>query len=264
LIPDQKGRKKKMKQILKLFLICALFLIPQIKGTNALFTSTEKKLSASMTTAADFSAPISEFFSPLSNQNVSGSSIFILGRSTDESTVLSTKLLYSTFDGTQCGESYTEITVLTNSIFERPFNWTFTWAPPNSSGFYCIKAEATDNFGNVEKSPIVENIKFNKIIEKTITEEEIAPPEISPTLTPTITNAPTVTPTEAPNQTPTQAPENSPTPTPEEIQNSPTPSLETSSPTPTIEENTPTPEAEEPQQEINPEPTAEPTAEPTT
>jgi hypothetical protein len=43
-----------MKKVLKLIAICSLFIIPQIKGTGAIFRSEKITMNASLTTAENF------------------------------------------------------------------------------------------------------------------------------------------------------------------------------------------------------------------
>ncbi len=107
----------------------------------------------------DRTPPVSTFFSPVPNTNVSGNPIHISGASTDSFGVALTKLLYTNYSGA-CGSSYTEITTISNPLQNSPFSWSNDWTPP-SSGSYCLKAEATDLAGNHESSPIVANVTYN-------------------------------------------------------------------------------------------------------
>lgn len=71
-------------KILKIIFIVFLFSIPQVKGTNSYFTSTEKKISVSITTAADFSPPpVLQILPPAGHENILGASMLMSGLSTE-------------------------------------------------------------------------------------------------------------------------------------------------------------------------------------
>ena len=119
----------------------------------------------------DTTPPVSTIDSP-EEELITNDPIEIFGSSSDESldTVDYVQLFYRESVGEEEEEnewieidtdSETEGTQpLTNTLGLEPFEWSFTWTPPND-GTFDIKAEATDTAGNTENSPIVDNITYD-------------------------------------------------------------------------------------------------------
>ena len=125
----------------------------------------------------DTVAPVSTIDSP-DNDTIHKDPIVVSGNSSDTNsdTVSYTRLFYKTSD---CNEDeddcWTEIDTnseaegtqpLANSNLDEPFNWSFTWTPP-SDGTYDVKAEATDDAGNTETSPVVTGIIYDTTLPTT-------------------------------------------------------------------------------------------------
>ncbi|OGG04034.1 hypothetical protein A2W14_06195 [Candidatus Gottesmanbacteria bacterium RBG_16_37_8] len=116
--------------------------------------------SATFKLTRDTVNPTSVFSTPSSGVEYAGVPITIGGTSTDNYTIDSVSLYYSDYTSS-CSASYSLITTLDNALNNTPYNFSYLWTPP-SSGSYCIKARATDLAGNIEASPVIENVDYYK------------------------------------------------------------------------------------------------------
>lgn len=109
----------------------------------------------------DNTKPVSTFNSPETNSFWKGG-IVISGSSTDipNTSVDYLKLYYRTHGEVE-GEWIQIPESQQNNVEDTdPFEWSFSWTPP-TEGYFDIKAEATDRVGNVEASPVVENVVYD-------------------------------------------------------------------------------------------------------
>ncbi len=104
----------------------------------------------------DATAPTTEFTSP-EDGFTTNLPIEISGSSTD---IPNTTVDYVTLFYSLTGEDdWSEIDTISNNGSE-PFNWNYSWEP-EEDGTYDIKAEVTDDAGNTENSPVVENVTYD-------------------------------------------------------------------------------------------------------
>lgn len=104
----------------------------------------------------DTTVPVSQFTGNDLSGSYNNSPIVISGTSTDANGVVSVAIL-----SRPVGSSgdWTIIETIPNSSASNTFTWSTTWEP--SEGRYDIKAEATDQAGNTEHSPMMSNIVYD-------------------------------------------------------------------------------------------------------
>jgi hypothetical protein len=109
----------------------------------------------------DTTAPTTVITSPNPDSSFTDA-ILLSGMTTDVGGVASTTLAYAPYDtdAQTCG-AYTDIITLDNISLSNEFDWTYNWAVP-ANGVYCITAHGRDVAGNVEHSPVVENITYTQ------------------------------------------------------------------------------------------------------
>ncbi len=106
----------------------------------------------------DSTPPQSTFTSPQDGSFWGTDGVSINGSSTD---VPDTTVDYVTFWASLTGEEdWFQIDEIENEDEDEPFYWSFTWFP-DEEGTYDILAEATDTAGNVENSPVVEEVTYD-------------------------------------------------------------------------------------------------------
>lgn len=164
----------------------------------------------------DNHAPTSSFKTPSASGNTLIDPYEISGTTEDNFGVEQTEIKFAFYNNSDPNHKFCEsfddpthlIHTFSNSLKNSPFDWSFSWTPPDLTRAYCLKAQGTDLAGNKEHTAILENIIFS-------------PKENAPTPTPTSTTLENtedkLTPEEATNSGVTLTPTETPTPTPTEI-----------------------------------------------